>query len=521
LNACFKIAPTGNTIPDRPFCRRFGSSVEREVPMPKVHPMLQPYVPGEADPFDSVRAAHLLNRAGFGGTPDDIAEVLRAGPAAAVDRLLDFPDAHIDEQTPDDQPDLSQIEEYPRSFSDRQKLFEDKTPEERMLLQQRLNAANRQAIVAIGDWWLNRMATGPHPLQERLTFFWHGHFTTSARDERSAWLMWKQNETLRRHAAGNFGTFVKSISRDPAMLDYLNNQQNRKGRPNENYARELMELFTLGIGNYTEQDVKEAARAFTGWGHDGEDFLFRKSQHDDNDKTLFGVKGNLNGDDVVDLILRHDACGPYIAARLIRHFVHDTFDPSLAAALGDVLRENGYELRPAIRTLLTSKAFYASSAIGTQVKSPVQLIVGTARLLGVRLPDARRLAAALEQMGQVPLMPPNVKGWPGGRHWINTSTLFVRYNTALFIAGSADPVGGGQPRRRQADRGRDNAAFDPKPGTDAGGVVDHWVGRLIQRPISAAKRNNLIESLQNRPDDPAKVKGMVDLILSMPEYQLC
>ncbi|HEY0008298.1 MAG TPA: DUF1800 family protein, partial [Tepidisphaeraceae bacterium] len=233
--------------------------------MAKLHPMLEPYEPSAVNPFDAVKAAHLLNRATFGGTTEEINSVVAAGPGASVAGLLDFPDAPAEEISRTDVPDLSHIEGYPRTFADRRALFANKTADERQLIQQRLNQANQQALRAVSKWWLERMASGPYPLHEKLTLFWHGHFTTSARDERSAWLMWQQNETLRLHAAGNFEKFVKAISRDPAMLDYLNNQQNRKQQPNENYARELMELFTLGIGSYTESDVKEAARAFTGW----------------------------------------------------------------------------------------------------------------------------------------------------------------------------------------------------------------------------------------------------------------
>ena len=230
--------------------------------MATLHPMLRPFVPSEGDPFDRIKAAHLLNRAGFGGTEEEIEQVLKLGPADAVDWLFDFPDAGVEEQSRSDLPDLSSIEGYPRDFTELRAKRRGMTPEERQAYQQMLNRANREAVQQTSSWWLRRMANGPHPLQEKLTLFWHGHFTTSAKDERAALLMWNQNELLRRNAVGNFREFVRQISRDPAMLDYLNNQQNRKARPNENYARELMELFTLGIGNYTEADIREAARKY-------------------------------------------------------------------------------------------------------------------------------------------------------------------------------------------------------------------------------------------------------------------
>jgi uncharacterized protein (DUF1800 family) len=347
------------------------------------------------------------------------------------------------------------------------------------------------------------MAVGPFPAQEKLTLFWHGHFTTSARDERSAWLMWQQNETLRRNAGGNFERFVKRISRDPAMLDYLNNQQNRKGQPNENYARELMELFTLGIGHYSENDVKEAARAFTGWGHDGETFIFRPSLHDTDPKVVFNSRGNFDGDDVIDLILKRRECGDYIASKLFRFFAYDALEPGLAAALGDVLRERQYEMRPLLFTILTSRAFYSKAAIGTQIKSPVHLITSTARLMGVD-PNRGSISGPLEQMGQVPLNPPNVKGWPGGREWINTSTLFVRYNVAIAMAGK---IG--------------DEDLVPAGTRDARGIASHWVNRLIQRPVAEEKQAMLVQSLGGNKPRPPAVRKMIELIVSMPEFQLC
>ena len=283
--------------------------------MTTLHPMLRPYKPSSDDPFDRVKAAHLLNRAGFGGTSDEIQQVLKLGPQDAADWLLDFPDAPAEEQSKTDVPDLSGLDGYPKTFREIAEKTRGMTPQERMEYRQMLQRANIEAVRETASWWMRRMAHGPNPLQEKLTLFWHGHFTTSARDERAASLMWDQNELLRRNAAGNFRTFVREISRNPAMLDYLNNQQNRKAHPNENYARELMELFTLGIGNYSEVDIRESARAFTGWAHDGQDFIFRKFDHDTGPKTFFGRTGNFDGYDIVDIILQQPACPRYIASR--------------------------------------------------------------------------------------------------------------------------------------------------------------------------------------------------------------
>ncbi len=499
--------------------------------MARLHPMLEPYSPTSDDPWDRTKAHHLLARTGFGPTPVEVDQAVADGPAKTVARLLDFPDAGVDETTRTDVPDLSSIEGVPASFAELREQMRGKTQEERQRLRQMLQRANREAVGKIGEWWIARMADGPYPLQEKLTLFWHGHFTTSARDERSASLIWQQNELLRRQSAGSFETFVRRISRDPAMLDYLNNSQNRKAHPNENYARELMELFTLGIGNYTENDIKEAARAFTGWAHDGDDFIFRSYDHDTGEKTFMGRRGNWDGDDIISIILRHPRCSPYIAGRLWRFFVSEELPEAVEEGLGEVLRDNDYQLRPLLMTLLRSKAFYQPDHIGSQIKSPVQLVVGTMRKLEMQqLPPPRQITNALNQMGQIPLMPPNVKGWPGGRAWINTATLFARYNTGLWLVGAAGPALAMDPRlgRRVGLRGRDrtpqaapvNQAIVQAQALPPTQTVNAWIDRMLGRPIASEKRDVLLEGYVNAGQGEAGARKLAELIVSMPEYQL-
>lgn len=499
-----------------------------------LHPLLQPYKPTESDPFDAVKAAHLLQRAGFGGTPEEIQKVVELGPQRAVDWLMDFPDAPVEESSPGGGPDLSAIEGYPQSFSEIRKLNQGKTQEERKEFQKKLMAANREAIGATMGWWLGRMARGPYPMQEKLTLFWHGHLTTSARDERAASLMWNQNELLRKSCAGNFRELVRQISRDPAMLDYLNNSQNRKQHPNENYARELMELFTLGRDQYTENDIKQSARAFTGWTHDGDTYVFQAREHDTDVKTFFGRSGNFNGDDIIEIILQHKACAPYIAGRMWNFFAYEPGgspeDAAMLESLGNVMRENRWDMRPMIRTMFTSQAFYSERAVGTQIKSPVQLVIGTIRQLGIDQPRWPVLISQLTQMGQVPLAPPNVKGWPGGKLWINTSTLFVRYNTGVFLAGGDLPAiqdrfkkgGKGVPTisPRQVNGAKTNFNPGAGPGTPQDLVIE-WVDRLIQRPVASEQIQTLIDSFAGQPTNVQNTKKMIQLIMSMPEYQLC
>ena len=472
------------------------------------HVLLQPFVPTEADRFDAVKAAHLLNRAGFGGTAAEVGKVLELGPAKAVDWLLDFKDQPAEQQG-NDVPDLSSIDGYAKDYKDAIRQEVGKTEDEKREIRMRIQRANGEAIRATVAWWLRRMAYGPHPLQEKLALFWHGHFTTSDKDERSASYMWVQNELLRGHAAGNFRTFVRAISRDPAMLDYLNNNSNRKQHPNENYARELMELFTLGIGNYTERDVKEAARAFTGWAHDDGDYVFRRGQHDDGIKTVLGVTGNLNGDDLIDVILSKPACGRFMAGKLFRFFAYDDVDDTIVNALGYQLQQNHYELRPTLRTILTSRAFYSDRSIGGQIKSPVQLVLGTIRQVGLEMPPDGPLLNGLKQMGQVPFQPPNVRGWPGGRMWINTSTLLARYNTTTRLLDGRLPRVDGV--RLSEDGG----------GTDAGKTVDHWLATLVQRPVADDKRQVLVDAVAKGRTREDGVRQMVQLIVAMPEFQLC
>jgi uncharacterized protein (DUF1800 family) len=473
------------------------------------HKLLQPFVPTDENSFDSVKAAHLLNRAGFGGTIDEVRKVLELGPAAAVDWLLDFPDQSAEEQGTD-VPNLTAVDGYPATFKDIRKSEQGKTQDQIKAMRQKARMANGDAVRATVNWWLRRMTDGPHPLQEKLTFFWHGHFVTSDKDERSATLMWKQNELLRKMAVGNFKTFVKAVARDPAMLDYLNNEQNRKAHPNENFAREVMELFTLGIGNYTEDDVKQGARAFTGWAHDGDDYVFRKFDHDEGTKNFMGYHGNFNGDDIIDILMSQNVCAKFVGTKLFRFFAYEEIDETLADAIGNEFRGGNYELRPLIKMILNSAAFYSPQAIGSQIKCPVQLVLGTVRQMNLIMPAENAILGPLNQMGQVPFAPPNVRGWPGGRMWINTSTLFVRYNTGYRLLDGQLP---------RVDKSHLND--ETKDAADANAVVDYWVNRLIQRPITADKRQVLIEALGDDPNREANVRKMLQLIMSMPDYQLC
>jgi uncharacterized protein (DUF1800 family) len=379
--------------------------------------------------WDLTNAAHLLNRAGFGGTPAEIENLQRLGLHNALDTLLDAPDDAADFPEP--------AGLKARNVFAMRREIRALPKDQRKMRMRDEQRAEREAMGGLVHWWVGRMRHSPNPLREKMTLFWHGHFATSVQKVRQAYLMWQQNETLRRDALGNFGTMVKEISRDPAMLIWLDTQQSRRQKPNENFARELMELFTLGIGNYTEEDIREAARAFTAYkiDHTNQTFRFARFQFDGGAKKFFGQTGAFDGDEIIDLILKKPACATLISRKLWEFFAYEDPAPQLIERLAARFRELRYEIKPLMREIFASAEFYSSSAIKTQIKSPVQWMVNTSRLLQTELPGPLILGNALRQLGQLPFAPPNVKGWDGGKSWITTATLLLRYNLANFAVG--------------------------------------------------------------------------------------
>ena len=286
-------------------------------------------------------------------------------------------------------------------------------------------------------WWLRRMANGPRPLQEKMTLFWHGHFATSMEKVRDAYLMWMQNDTFRKQATGNWQQLLVATAKDPAMLVWLDQALSRKEHPNENFAREVMELFTLGEGHYTEKDITEAARAYTGWAYDrpNQEFIERPRTHDTGTKTFLGKTGNLRGEDVLETIVAQPQ-----AARFISQKDCGTFSPSddpsdeLITALADMFRNSGNNFKPLLTAMFRSEEFYADSVVRTnQVKSPVQWLVGSVRVLERDLPGPFICYGLTRNLGQVLFAPPNVKGWDGGLSWITTNNLLARYNEAAIL----------------------------------------------------------------------------------------
>jgi uncharacterized protein (DUF1800 family) len=359
-------------------------------------------------------ARHLLARTSFAATPVEVEHYSTLTREQALDRLLSA--SRQQAATP-----LPAWAEGP--FLSPRRL-RTATAEERQALQRE----RREQGAELRAWWLTEMRRTSSPLTEKMTLFWHNHFVSSDQKVRSPQLMYRQNVLLRRHALGNFGTLLHEIARDPAMVIYLDNASNRKERPNENFAREVMELFTLGEGHYTENDIKEAARAFTGWGVDIErgEFVFRAALHDDGAKAVLGRDGNLNGEHVLDILLEHPRTSEYVVEKLWREFVSTTPDAAEVKRVAGVFKESGYDIRAALRALLTSDAFYAPQNRAALVKSPVELVVGTLRQFDFSGADMLPFALTTAQLGQNLFAPPNVKGWPGGEAWINSTTLLRR-----------------------------------------------------------------------------------------------
>jgi uncharacterized protein (DUF1800 family) len=370
--------------------------------------------------YDDARL--LLTRTGFGATDAEIRAYAPLTRAQAVDKLLSTTTTVAVTPAPAVLTETGTIKRPGK----------DATPEERKAFAREQARAGLQ----LRGWWVQEMLVTPSPLTERMTLFWHNHFVSSQQKVRVARLLYDQNVLLRANALGNFGDLLHAASKDPAMVIYLDSVQNRKGTPNENFAREVMELFTLGEGHYSEQDVKEAARAFTGWSLDRDTgtFMFRPRLHDDGVKTVLGTTGHLDGDDVLDVLLKQPSTAQFVTAKLWREFVSPDPDPQEVARIATHFRASHYDIKVALRDLLTDDAFYAASNRAALTKGPVDIVVGTLHTLDIAPAQALPFAVATAGMGQNLFSPPNVKGWPGGESWVNTNTLLARKQFLQRIA---------------------------------------------------------------------------------------
>ncbi len=402
--------------------------------------------PIAAGDWNDDRAAHLIERAGFGETPEAIARLAAMTPRQAVDRLVDYDAIDNSALKPFDESGIWDpgMDPFPASRAEAVRIGRERgaalgvkalpAGSERRLQPVvdkffyglRANSIETQRL---GVWWASRMLTTERPLEEKLTLFWHGHFATGDVKVRDYRMMLRQNEMLRAHALGGLRDLLVGILKDPAMLVYLDNGENVKKHPNENFGRELLELFSMGVGNYTERDVREAARSFTGWTNDVLAFKFDADQHDFGEKAFLGRTGPFSGEDVIDAILRQPVTAEFMAAKLYRYFVREDLSSAVKAGLGRTFRDSGYQVKPLLKQMFLSKDFYSAASSATGIKSPVALVVSTYKKMGLRelptIPDFGRMTGGL---GQALFDPPNVAGWAGGRTWITPATLFQRGN---------------------------------------------------------------------------------------------
>lgn len=468
--------------------------------------------------FGPRQAAHLLRRGGFGGSAADVADFSSRGMNGAVDALLH--PAGDDLSFPD----------YPATD----------------LL---MGANGGQAKLATQMWWLDRMLRTRRPLVEKMTLFWHGHFATSIQKV-PAPLMARQIDLFRAQGLGNFRTLLASVSVDPGMLIWLDNRANTKAHPNENYAREVMELFALGLGNYTEDDIKEVARALTGWQYDGKTqaSVFNPKLHDDGSKTFLGRTGNFGLDDVVNTIAMQPIHQRYLTRKLLEYFVYSDPEPELVEAVAQTYAISGYDIAKTVGTILRSNVFYSARAYRAVPKSPIEFTIGLLRFAGQPAVPAN-LPDALRRMGQEPLAPPSVKGWDGGPTWINTNTLLARFNFVNgFIATTAPKRPATNATPSAAAMAATPPAVAPAPNVQpdaivavAGGlnpdrIVEAIVSSALQDDVTSDVRLTLTDYLNSSGTSPAnqaanpmpfgpenyqeKIRGAIALTLNLPVNQL-
>jgi uncharacterized protein (DUF1800 family) len=447
--------------------------------------------PDKDAPWDARAAAHLLRRAGFGASPAEVARAVAQGRDGALKELFD-----------EGKEQEAQFQETFRRLSGSFVDFSD--------------AGQLQA------WWCYRMLTTRTPLREKLTLFWHGHFATSYHKVEEVFLMHRQCETLRRLAWGNFRELVLAVSRDPAMLVYLDGESSTKERPNENFARELLELFTLGVGHYTEKDVRDAARAFTGWHRDGAKFKFEPPAHDDGDKEVLGRKGKLNGTDVIDALMAHPALPRFLARKLLVFFACPEPPAEVVEEAAEAFRGGQFSVKHFLTVLFQSRFFCGEACRRTRISSPVECVIGTCRSLGLRLaaPECRDHITA---MGQELFGPPNVKGWDGERKWIDAGTWAARQAFGQRVGELAS----------DNDFGPNLNAFALVPAkvTDPKKVAELLCERVLEGTVSKKTRAEIAEYLvagdggpkpeefgSDRDFRAQRVREAVGLLLSLPEY---
>jgi uncharacterized protein (DUF1800 family) len=428
--------------------------------------------------LDGDDARFFLTRVGFAPDNAEVVQYVGLTREQAVDKVLAA--AHTEASTP-----LPAWVLEPVPTRDERKVW---TQDQRQA-EQRMRGQRYEELRA---WWVREMLTTPSPLTERMTLFWHNHFTSGQDKVGYPQLMGQQNMLFRRDALGNFGELLHDVAKDPAMLQYLDGAGSRKGKPNENFAREVMELFTLGEGHYSQQDVSEAARAYTGWtlDPDTQGYVWRANLHDDGVKTVLGQGGPFDGDQVLDILLARPETATFVTTKLWREFLSDTPDPAQVAPIAARFRASHYDIKVALRGIFLSDAFWDDSNRGMLVKSPAEFVVGTLREFDIGYDNTAPFAGEIRTLGENLFYPPNVKGWPGGQTWINSSTLLARkqFVEQLFRATEAaaahhaqngmsqNPKGAAMVRRAMARVGQGGVRFD----------IDTWLAQYNTTPSAKA-----------------------------------
>jgi uncharacterized protein (DUF1800 family) len=465
-------------------------------------------------PWNERLAAHLLRRAGFGGTQDEIARYARMGVGDAVESLIHFPSTASLPQPPQ----LTDPSVLRRAALDQGVVRPAMaTDVQRRAVGMEVRRDERTSILELQLWWLNRMLSTPAPLQEKMALYYHGHFTTAA-IQKGVFpsLVYNQNDLYRRSALGNLAQLTMEVSQDPAMLLYLDNAGSSAAHPNENYARELMELFTLGVDHFTENDVREAARAWTGYNvnrRTGEAF-FNPRAHDGGSKTFLGQTGNFAGKDVVDIIFSQRQCAAFFAESLLNGFLYNNPEPALIDAVAAMLWKNTYNVAPVMSALLRSNIFYGARAYRALVKSPAEFLVGTYKALGVPTIESTALRA-MSTMGQVLFYPPNVAGWPGGENWLTSQMMIARQNFVAQLANS--------PTVAQS-AWMTSAPDDPQAATRTllasilqGDASPTSVAQIVAYLDGSGTSALAALSMENREE---RLRGAAYLTMAMPAYQL-
>jgi len=473
-----------------------------------------------------IKVKHLYNRAGFGISYPDLNKLSKRNINKVVDGLLQEPKK-------DDAITLVNDGESRRQMLVQAGLYakKDLTDDEKKMrreIVQMQNEVSRDLNIA----WVSKMINTDSPLREKMTLFWHGHFACRSNNPMYAQQL---NNIQRQHGLGSFRTLLIEVSKSPAMLQYLNNQQNKKGKPNENFARELMELFTLGRGNYTENDIKESARAFTGWTYDKDGtFFFRKNQHDDGTKTFFGKIGNFEGENIIDIILDKPETATFISRKIYKFFVNDTPNEDHVKELANHFYNAKYDISEMMRKLFTADWFYSPENVGNKIKSPSEFLIGLSREFFVTYNKPQVLIQLQSSLGQYLFNPPNVAGWPGGQNWIDSSSLMLRMRIPSLVlndgeidfSGKADPEDEAVIALSRTATTMANNTKKPKSYVNAQADWPKFLDTLPKglTPVELTEfllQPKLNDKITRMVADNKGLRSTAVEITSMPEYQLC